>query len=137
MDLLKEFISVYGSTILSVILTAIAGYLGILLKRLYQKNILDSDDSTKENIVKTCVKAVEQMYKDLHGAEKLQKALEAVSEMLAAKNITITDTELRMLIESAVGEFNDVFNTKEYEITEDVLKECIIEVLEEKDSNEK
>lgn len=137
MDLLKEFISVYGSTILSVILTAIAGYLGILLKRLYQKNILDSDDSTKENIVKTCVKAVEQMYKDLHGAEKLQKALEAVSEMLAAKNITITDTELKMLIESAVGEFNDVFNTKEYEITEDVLKECIIEVLEEKDSNKK
>lgn len=137
MDLLKEFISVYGSTILSVILTAIAGYLGILLKRLYQKNILDSDDDTKENIVKTCVKAVEQMYKDLHGAEKLQKALEAVSEMLAAKNITITDTELRMLIESAVGEFNDVFNTKEYEITEDVLKECVIEVLEEKDSNKK
>lgn len=137
MDLLKEFISVYGSAILSVILTAIAGYLGILLKRLYQKNILDSDDSTKENIVKTCVKAIEQMYKDLHGAEKLQKALEAVSEMLAAKNITITDTELRMLIESAVGEFNDVFNTKEYEITEDVLKECIIEVLEEKDSNKK
>lgn len=137
MDLLKEFISVYGSTILSVILTAIAGYLGILLKRLYQKNILDSDDDTKENIVKTCVKAVEQMYKDLHGAEKLQKALEAVSEMLAAKNITITDTELRMLIESAVGEFNDVFNTKEYEITEDVLKECVIEVLEENDSNKK
>lgn len=137
MDLLKEFISVYGSAILSVILTAIAGYLGILLKRLYQKNILDSDDSTKEKIVNTCVKAVEQMYKDLHGAEKLQKALEAVSEMLAAKNITITDTELRMLIESAVGEFNDVFNTKEYEITEDVLKECVIEVLEEKDSNEK
>lgn len=137
MDLLKEFISVYGSTILSVILTAIAGYLGILLKRLYQKNILDSDDDTKENIVKTCVKAVEQMYKDLHGAEKLQKALEAVSEMLAAKNITITDTELRMLIESVVGEFNDVFNTKEYEITEDVLKECVIEVLEEKDSNKK
>lgn len=137
MDLLKEFISIYGSTILSAILTAIAGYLGVLLKRLYQKNILDSDDNTKENIVKTCVKAVEQMYKDLHGAEKLQKALEAVSEILAAKNITITDTELRMLIEAAVGEFNDVFNTKEYEITEDVLKECIIEVLEEKDSNEK
>lgn len=137
MDLLKEFISVYGSAILSVIMTAIAGYLGILLKRLYQKNILDSDDGTKEKIVNTCVKAVEQMYKDLHGAEKLQKALEAVSEILVAKNITITDTELRMLIESAVGEFNDVFNTKEYEITEDVLKECIIEVLEEKDSNEK
>jgi len=33
--------------------------------------------------------------------------------MLASKNITITDIELRMLIEAAVGEFNDVFNTKD------------------------
>lgn len=113
MDFLKEFISVYGMTILYTIITAIAGYLGIIAKRLYQKNIEESDDKTKENIVNTCVKAVEQMYKDLHGAEKLQKALEAVSEMLTSKNIAITDTELRMLIEAAVGEFNDVFNSED------------------------
>ena len=47
---------------------------------------------------------------------KLQKALEAASEMLANKGITVTDIELRMLIEAAVGEFNDAFNRDvEYE----------------------
>lgn len=113
MDFVKEFLSIYGMPILYSIITAIFGYLGIVIKRLYQKNIVESDDKTKENIVNICVKAVEQMYKDLHGAEKLQKALEAVSEMLASKDISVTETELRMLIEAAVGEFNDVFNTKD------------------------
>lgn len=115
MDFLREFISVYGMQILYVIITAIFGYLGIVTKRLYKKNIEESDDNVKQNIVKTCVEAVEQMYKDLHGDEKLQKALEAISEILASKNITITDTELRMLIEAAVGEFNDVFNSEKAE----------------------
>ena len=113
MDFIKEFISVYGMPILYTFITAIAGYLGLVAKNLYLKHIEESDDNTKKNVVKTCVEAIEQMYKDLHGAEKLQKALEAVSEMLASKNITITDIELRMLIEAAVGEFNDVFNTKD------------------------
>lgn len=108
MELFNEFISTYGTTILYSVLTAIAGYLGIVVKNLYQKYI---NDKTKQNVAKTCVKAVEQIYKDLHGEEKLQKALEAASEMLMNKNITITDIELRMLIESAVAEFNDAFKS--------------------------
>lgn len=108
MELLNEFISTYGTTILYSALTAIAGYLGIVVKNLYTKYI---NDKTKQNVAKTCVKAVEQIYKDLHGEEKLQKALEAASEMLMNKNITITDIELRMLIEAAVAEFNDAFNS--------------------------
>lgn len=107
MDIINEFISTYGTTILYSILTAIAGYLGVFVKNLYEKYL---NDKTKEDVVKTCVKAVEQIYKDLHGDEKLQKALEAASEMLASKNITVTDIELRMLVESFVAEFNDAFN---------------------------
>lgn len=103
---LQEFISTYGTTILYSILTAIAGYLGIVIKNLYTKYI---NDKTKQDVAKTVVKAVEQMYKDLHGDEKLQKALEAASDMLLTKGITISDIELRMLIESAVAEFNDAF----------------------------
>ena len=107
MQVINEFISMYGSTILYSILTALAGYLGIVIKNLYEKYI---NDKTKKDIAKTCVQAVEQLYKDLHGDEKLQKALEAASDMLMSKGITITDIELRMLIEAAVGEFNDAFN---------------------------
>lgn len=107
MEFIKEFISVYGTTILYSVLTAIAGYLGIVVKNLYTKYI---NDKTKKDVAETCVKAVEQLYKDLHGEEKLQKALEAASEMLAIKGISISEVEMRLLIEAAVAEFNDAFN---------------------------
>ncbi len=106
MDLLKAFISEYGTTILYAIITALAGYIGIVVKNLYTKYI---NDKTKQAVAKTVVQAVEQIYTDLHGEEKLQRALEAASEMLACKGITITDLELRMLIEAALAEFNNAF----------------------------
>lgn len=124
MELLKEFISVYGATILYSILTAIAGYIGIVIKNLYQKYI---NDKTKQDVAKTVVQAVEQMYKDLHGDEKLQKALEAASDMLMTKGITISDIELRMLIEAAVAEFNDAFNSSETTTEETTVTEIVAE----------
>lgn len=125
MEFLKEFISVYGTTILYSILTAIAGYLGIVVKNIYQKYI---NDKTKQDVAKTCVKAVEQIYKDLHGEEKLQKALEAASEMLANKGITISDLEMRILIEAAVAEFNDAFNSAGKDTSTEVVEEVVEEV---------
>ena len=47
--------------------------------------------------------AVNQIYYDLDGPAKLQTAIESASEMLAAKGITVTDLELRMLLEAAVN----------------------------------
>ena len=108
MELLKNFISENGTEILGAIITAIAGYIGVVLKNVYTKYI---NDKTKQSVVKTCVQAIEQLYKDLHGEEKLNKVIESATDMLAEKGISITDLELRMLIESAVGEFNDNFNT--------------------------
>ena len=46
----------------------------------------------------------------LVGEDKLDKALEAASEMLAQKGISFTELELRVLIEAAVASFNDAFN---------------------------
>jgi len=106
MEFIKMFINEYGTAILYAILTALAGYLGIWVKQLYTKYV---NDKTKEAVVKTCVKAVEQLYKDLHGEEKYNKVVESVSEMLMEKGITITELELKMLIESAVCEFNKAF----------------------------
>lgn len=105
-----EFINNYGMEILSTVLTALAGYIGIVLKNLYKKYV---DDSIKKSVIKTVVQGVEQLYKDLHGEEKLNVALENAAEMLSQKNITFTEFELKMLIEAAVGEFNNVFNKTE------------------------
>lgn len=102
-----EFINQYGMEILYAIITAIAGYIGIVVKNLCTKYI---NDKTKAAVAKTAVQFVEQVYKDLHGPEKLDQALSAASEMLAEKGITVSELELRVLIEAAVGEFNNAFN---------------------------
>ena len=121
MEFIKNFISEYGTTILYAILTAIGGYLGIWAKKLYTKYV---NDKTKQAVAKTVVQAVEQLYKDLRGEEKLEKALEASADMLAERGITVTDLELRILIEAAVGEFNKAFEkdpAADITNTEDVI----------------
>lgn len=109
MDMFIEFINQYGTTIMYAIITTIAGYIGIVVKNLYKRY---ADDKTKKDVVNTVVQGIEQLYKDLHGEEKLNAALENASEMLAIKGITVSEFELRMLIEAAVAEFNDAFNKK-------------------------
>lgn len=82
-------------------------YLGQCVKKLYNKYV---DDETKKQVVNSTVQYVEQVYQDIHGEEKLEKALERASKLLQEKGITISNTELETLIESAVCGFNDGFN---------------------------
>ena len=110
MEFITQFISEYGTTILYAILTAIAGALGMWIKKVYTEVV---NTKTKERIVRVCVQAVEQLYKDLHGEEKYNKVVESVVQMLEEKGITITELELKMLIEAAVGEFNEAFKKPE------------------------
>ena len=56
------------------------------------------------------MQAVNQIYRDLHGEEKLAKCIDSVSAMLCEKGITITEIEIRMLIEAAVNEFNNTLD---------------------------
>ena len=109
MEFLSMFITEYGMTILYMVITGIFAYLGVKAKALADKYLTDK---TKSDVAKTVVRAVEQVYKDLHGEEKLNKALESVSEMFAEKGIKVTELEMRMLIEAAVSEFNKAFEKK-------------------------
>lgn len=102
-----EFINEYGLQLIYSIIVAIAGYIGIVVKNLVTKYL---NDKTKLTVAKTAVQYVEQVYKDLHGEEKLNQALVAASEMLAEKGITVTELEMRVLIEAAVAEFNKAFD---------------------------
>ena len=102
-----EFINEYGMEILYAIITAVAGYVGIVVKNLCTEYI---NDKTKRAVAKSAVQFVEQVYKDLHGEDKLNTALSAASEMLLEKGITVSDLEMRVLLEAAVAEFNDAFN---------------------------
>lgn len=105
-ELLKEFISMYGMEILTTVITAIVGWLAVVIKKLITKYV---DDKTKQDIAKIVVSGIEQCYKTLDGPAKLEKAIEAATEMLNEKGIKVTEVELRMLLEGALGEFNKVF----------------------------
>lgn len=105
-----EFIEAYGMELLYALITAVAGWLAIVAKNLATKYI---NDKTKKAVAKTVVQAVEQIYKDLHGEEKLNKAIEYMAEMLTEKGITTNELEVRVLLEDAVGEFNRVFEKGE------------------------
>ena len=101
--MVKEFLAQYGMEIISTAVMAIFGFVGICIKNVIKKY---SDERTKEQVCKTVVKAVEQMYSDLTGDERYEKAVESVSEMLEEKGIGATELEVKMLIESAVKEMN-------------------------------
>ena len=95
--------------ILYLIITTFASVIAFAIKRLADKYI---NNNTKKSIAKTVVQAVEQIYKDLHGEDKLNKGIEYMANLLTEKGIKASETEIRLLIESAVGELNEVFKKK-------------------------
>lgn len=103
MNIFSQFLAQYGAELIKTIVFAILGFVGIVIKNLYNRYI---NDETKRSIVKTCVYAVEQLYKNLHGEEKLNKCIVAAAKLLQERGIVISEDELRLLIESAVGEMN-------------------------------
>jgi hypothetical protein len=108
-NMFAEFINIYGTQILYTIITAFFGFLGLCFKKIADEFV---KDKTKRKVIKDAVKYAEQAFKDLHGEDKLSKALSAASDMLLEKGITITDLELRVLVEAAVAEFNKAFEKK-------------------------
>lgn len=98
-----ELLQPYLLEILVAILMSVATFIGSKVKQIYKDKV---DTETKEKVVKTVVNAVEQIYKDLKGEEKLEKCIENATVMLEEKGLTITELELRMLIESTVNSFN-------------------------------
>lgn len=115
MELFLTFINEYGTTILYAILTALFGYFGIIAKKYFDKWF---ETKEKKEIAKDVVQFTEQVYKTLHGEEKLMKAMEAMSDMLAEKGIHITELEMKVLLEAAVAEFNKAFEKEDTTVTE-------------------
>ena len=104
MELIKEFISNYGVEILNTILVAVVTFLGTQIKRIYENFV---NDKTKKQVVEDTVKYVEQIYTDIKGEEKLNKAIESATQILNEKGVSITEIELRVMIESVCNSFKE------------------------------
>ncbi len=100
----------YLYQIILVLFLALATFLGAQAKKLYNQYVTTE---IKQSVCKTVVRFVEQVYRDLHGEEKLRAAMQRASIILADYGIRITDEELISIIEAAVNEFNDAFRQQE------------------------
>ena len=117
-DLLNQSLQI----IIPSLATLLAGwfaYLGNKLKNAYQEK---ANNQTAQAVVKDVVQFVEQVYGDLHGKEKLQKAIEQTSAILQGKGINLTEAEINMLIESAVYGLNDGLKGEQNEVKENTVE---------------
>lgn len=96
----------YGVQIMLAVLCAIAGGLGYVARQLHVRYI---NTAEKRSVARTAAAFVEQVWKDIHGPEKLDKALEAAQVLLKKKGIAFDAAEMKILIEAAVGEYINNF----------------------------
>jgi len=104
--------------ILATVVTGVFTWLGTKIKTAYENKV---KTDTAEAVVKNVVKFVQQTCADLDGKAKLEKAISEASTILAEKGISITETEITMLIESAV------YGLKQGTTTTPVLEEKVAE----------
>ena len=117
MSILNQCLDVILPAVASVI-AILFGVLGAKIKQTYNQK---AQNETVKVVVDNVVKWVQQVYYELEGPEKLQKALTEASIILNEKGITISETELDMMIEYAV------YGLKQGMTTETVLVEGTVE----------
>lgn len=93
--------------ILITIITGVISFVGLRIKTIYENKI--NSDIVKK-IVEDTVKYVEQITKDISisSENKKQKAKDKIFEWLDSKGLYVSNTELDILIESAVNSLKDV-----------------------------
>lgn len=109
--MMDELITQLQPAVVSIcvtVLTALGSWIGIKVKQLYTEKV---NTETKKNVVETTCRYVNQLYYDLDGPSKLEKAKTEILNQLNEKGIKITDLELNVLIEAAVNGFKDSVNS--------------------------
>lgn len=134
MALLNECLDILLPAVASIV-TIVFGIIGTKIKQAYDTK---TKNETVKVVVDDVVKFVQQVYSDLKGPEKLQKALTQASTILNEKGITISESELDMLIESAVyGLKQGITNTDQETIENNTVIEELPEATEQKETSEK
>lgn len=110
-----DTLAFYAPNIMEAILYMVAIALGMAARKYVGPLLLNK---VVEICARNAVLFVEQTFKDLHGEDKFNKALETLSETLARYKIKISAAEMRLMIEAAVGKFNNAFSGKTNKLTE-------------------
>ena len=106
MEWLMDWISEGIFVILGTALTLLASRIGSILGKFVREKM--QDESVRE-VASVCVRAVEQMYREKSGSEKLEQALLLGEKLLTRKGIRISAQELRIVLEAALSEAKGAF----------------------------
>ncbi|OAT81122.1 phage holin [Desulfotomaculum copahuensis] len=68
--------------------------------------------ATKQELATLAVRFVEQVYKDLHGPDKYQKAAEWLASRAQEHGLKLTADEIKGLIEAALRQLKDAFGNE-------------------------
>lgn len=95
-----EILSEILLSIAGIVIPAIFAWLGTKINEFLK-------EKAKKDIVESVVNYVEKACSKLSSTEKYQEALSKASEWLESKNIAVSETELKILIESAVNNLSN------------------------------
>ena len=90
--------------IVPIILAGIGTFLVGIIKAKYTEYV---NTDTKKEIAMLTVRYVEQVFKTLHGGDKLKEAKSTLVKMLNEKGIEISEDEVNLLLEAAVHKMNE------------------------------
>ena len=103
---MMDILNTFGDSAIKLVIWVIFAILGWGFKKIITRML---NTKEKRELAYDVVTFVEQKYKDLHGADKFNKAVEAFAKILTERGIETSTTEIMTLIESAVGAFNGAF----------------------------
>lgn len=104
-----------------LVITALVGYLTKEAGSYFHKSGMSKQVENNKMLVNIVVTAVEQMYHELEGPEKLHLAKLELVAMMQKKKIKVTEKEVDLLIESAVKEMKLHAKPKETTVTVDTV----------------
>lgn len=118
--------------ILTTLLVALAGYLGLLLKnwlirktQLAQQEIKREKWVMLENIMKHAVQFVEQTARELKPKEKYDMAVQAIVTIANQKGLELTEEQMKVVTESFVNQFYPHIEEVVIENTDGIYPELV------------
>lgn len=121
---MNEVMDVFMSGVISLLGSVVTVAVGIITYKITRwGNEYINNQNTKlttqqkQAVVNSTVAYVEQVFKDIDGAQKLEEAKNKILSLLQEQGITITDEEMQVLIEAAVVGLKQGQNKAEEEET--------------------
>ena len=107
MEWLADFSADLITALIGSALTAVAAWLGGILGKIWKEKMRGE---TLRQIAGIAVSAVEMMYREAGGEEKLEHALSLAEELLEERGVTLPRERLRIFLEAALAEMKGAFD---------------------------